>query len=121
MRLAFRRRGAFLAIFGAIHLLYGIRLFAVPDDRWRAVPLWGFWGWLWLASAIVAFVNAFRRSDRWGFVALQVAAVGWGPWVLLHGALLGDAAVVPNGLAFVLFGAITGVVQGWPEVPRHAR
>lgn len=116
------RRGAILAAFGLVWLLYGYGLLVEPvvsTASYRVLlylmPMDG-WAVAWIVAGSVALVCAWSSVDWPGFAALYALAVPWGLSSLLSWQPLGDN---PRGwLGAAIWGALGAairVVVGWPE------
>lgn len=117
------RRGRTLLFFAVLDIVYAVSL-ANPDAgardspqlAWLASlgPLWA-WAILWAATSVACFWYAFRRYDRWGFVAAIAVKVLWGV-ASLGGWLVGgvDRGYV-SGAIWLAFAAFVWVIAGWPE------
>lgn len=123
------RRGAILLCYGIVWAIvgYGQITSPAPDLRGlrlllQMMPL-AVWGWIWVASGLVAIVSAWMPPERdWpGFLALPLMVLPWSVSYLLAW-IVGD---YPRGwLASVVWGAIAApvlVVAGWREPARPKR
>ncbi|GGW98538.1 hypothetical protein [Streptomyces chartreusis] len=123
------RRGAILLSYGAVWSLYGFAQITSPQPDQRGLqPLLELmsltvWGWLWVATGLVAIVSAWMPQGRdWpGFLALPLMVLPWmasylGAWV---------AGDFPRGWVAALVWAVIAVpvlvVAGWREPPRMKR
>lgn len=126
---ALGRRGAILLCYGIVWAIigYGQITSPAPDLRGlrlllQTMPL-DVWGWIWVASGLIAIVSAWLPPERdWpGFLALPLMVLPWTVSYLLAW-IIGD---YPRGwLASVVWGAIAApvlVVAGWREPPRPKR
>ncbi|MFI6560411.1 hypothetical protein [Streptomyces sp. NPDC050534] len=126
---ALGRRGAILLCYGIVWAIigYGQITSPAPDLRGlrlllQMMPL-DVWGWIWVASGLIAIVSAWLPPERdWpGFLALPLMVLPWTVSYLLAW-ILGD---YPRGwLASVVWGAIAApvlVVAGWREPARPKR
>jgi hypothetical protein len=126
---ALGRRGAILLSYGTVWALYGYAQITSPqpDQRGLApllerVPL-AVWGWMWVATGLVAVASAWMPQGRdWvGFLSLPAMVL---PWMgsYLAAWLTGE---FPRGwVASLVWGAIAVpvlVVAGWREPPRVKR
>jgi hypothetical protein len=120
------RRGAILLSYGTVWALYGYGQLVSPQPDQRGLTLatqvlpLHVWGWLWIATGILALGAAFvpQGVDWFGFVALVLIVL---PWMLsyLVSWLLGD---FPRGWVAAAVWAVIAVpvivAAGWREVPR---
>jgi len=126
---ALGRRGAILLSYGIVWAIigYGQITSPAPDLRGlrlllQTMPL-DAWGWIWVASGIIAIVSAWLPQGRdWpGFLALPLMVLPWMVSYLLAW-IIGD---FPRGwVATVVWGAIAApvlVVAGWREPVRPKR
>jgi hypothetical protein len=123
------RRGAILLSYGTVWALYGYGQLVSPQPDQRGLTLatqvlpLHVWGWLWIATGILALGAAFvpQGVDWFGFVALVLIVL---PWMLsyLVSWLLGD---FPRGWVAAAVWAVIAVpvivAAGWREVPRPKR
>lgn len=115
-------RGATLLFFAFVYYVYAYSLFNPAPERRNGslvvylvsvAPLW-IWGTLWLATAIIATISAFRTDDRLGFSACIALKAVWamtlffGAFRGVQGAYLSVAIWV--GAALLLFNA-----NSWAE------
>jgi len=123
------RRGAILLCYGVVWSIIGYGQITAPQPDLRGLrlllqtmPLY-VWGWLWVASGLIAIASAFlpQGKDWVGFLALPLIVLPWTVSYLLAW-IVGD---FPRGwLAAVVWGAIAApvlVVAGWGEPPRKTR
>lgn len=123
------RRGAILLSYGVVWAIigYGQITSPAPDLRGlrlllQTMPLEA-WGWIWVASGIIAIISAWLPQGRdWpGFLALPLMVLPWMVSYLLAW-IIGD---FPRGwVATVVWGAIAApvlVVAGWREPVRPKR
>lgn len=119
------RRGAVLLIFAFID---GVVAWSLIDPQSRSqvgrlatyralvdvAPL-VVWAWLWAGAGVVLAVQAFSRSDRWGYaVALGIKAVwaaGLGASWLVYGAPRAWLAAA----TWAVLAALVLVISGWHE------
>lgn len=126
---ALGRRGAILLSYGIVWAIigYGQITSPAPDLRGlrlllQTMPLEA-WGWIWVASGIIAIISAWLPQGRdWpGFLALPLMVLPWMVSYLLAW-IIGD---FPRGwVATVVWGAIAApvlVVAGWREPVRPKR
>lgn len=126
---ALGRRGAFLLFYGGVWAAIGYGQITSPQPDLRGLrvllnimPL-DVWGYLWLASGLVAIVAAWlpQGRDLAGFFALPLIVLPWMASYLMSW-IVGD---FPRGwVAAAVWGAIAApafVVAGWPEPPRRKR
>jgi hypothetical protein len=123
------RRGAILLSYGTVWSLYGFAQITSPQPDQRGLqPLLELvsltvWGWLWVATGLVAIVSAWMPQGRdWpGFLALPLMVLPWmasylGAWI---------AGDFPRGWVAALVWAVIAVpvlvVAGWREPPRMKR
>lgn len=118
------RRGAVLALFGVVWVLFGYSLITVPPQQvlnaqLLDVPLRD-WAFLWLACGVVAILFAPTKQGRDGF---GYAAIVLPTWVWTLGYLvmwIGHNGFDPRAWVSVfVWGAVslvTLVCAGWPEV-----
>jgi hypothetical protein len=123
------RRGAILLSYGTVWALYGYGQLVSPQPDQRGLTLatqvlpLHVWGWLWIATGILALGAAFvpQGVDWFGFVALVLIVL---PWMLsyLVSWLLGD---FPRGWVAAAVWAVIAipviVAAGWREAPRPKR
>ena len=126
---ALGRRGAILLCYGVVWAIIGYGQITAPQPDLRGLRLLlqimplAAWGWLWVASGLIAVVSAWLPQGRdWpGFLALPLMVLPWAASYLLAW-ILGD---FPRGwVAAVVWGAIAApvlVVAGWREPPRPKR
>jgi len=118
------RRGAALLILAALFALYGLSLVysaePAPTLRFldRLMPL-RLWGYIWVAAAVIAAVQAFTsaRDRPLAFASLNAVSFGWTAG-LLAGWIIDD--VERGWLGPAIFGslaALTVVIAGWREEP----
>lgn len=124
------RRGAFLLLFGAIHLAFGLSYIGpIPPESQPAieralslplhlgVPLWAL-GAAWLASGAVALVSAFRRhppgADGHGFQALIVMWAAWAMFAVLSQSPRGWV----SAFIYLACGGAVGIVSGMVDPER---
>lgn len=120
------RRGAILLSYGGVWSIIGYGQITAPQPDLRGLRLLlqmmslDAWGWLWVASGLIAIVSAFLPQGRdWpGFLALPLIVLPWMASYLLAW-IIGD---FPRGwVAAVVWAAIAApvlVVAGWDEPPR---
>lgn len=123
-----RRRGAFLALMGAVWVLIGYSYMDIPPSQQPAVhralhlaitvaPLWVH-GLLWIVSGILAIGDGLRKGARSavGFTAAIIMPTAW-MCVYLAAWIDGD---VPRGwvsaLVFAALAGAIGIVAGMPAV-----
>lgn len=123
------RRGAILLCYGVVWAIIGYGQITSPAPDLRGLRLLlqmmslDVWGWLWVASGVIAFVSAWMPQGKdWpGFLALPLMVLPWTVSYLLAW-IIGD---FPRGwVAAVVWGAIAApvlVVAGWREPPRPKR
>jgi len=121
------RRGAFLASFGTLWMLYGFGQLVEPLPDTRGIRLLLYvmpldvWAWCWIALGLIAVASAVLPEGRdWpGFPALLVIVVPWMLSYLVSWWPLGDNA---RGWVTALIWAVAAVpvivVAGWREPPR---
>lgn len=121
------RRGAFLASFGTLWMLYGFGQLVepLPDTRGirlllNVMPL-DAWACCWIACGLLAVASAWLPEGRdWiGFPALLAIVVPWMLAYVLSWWPLGDTT---RGWVTALIWAVATVpvivVAGWREPPR---
>ena len=126
---ALGRRGAILLCYGVVWAIIGYGQITAPAPDLRGLRLLlqtmplDVWGWLWVASGVIAIASAWLPQGRdWpGFLALPLMVLPWMVSYLLAW-IIGD---FPRGwVATVVWGAIAApvlVVAGWQEPPRVKR
>jgi hypothetical protein len=116
------RRGDCLLVFGGLDLVYGWSLYVADASvidgnatyRWFAtiMPL-SAWAMMWWLVGLTCFWHAFRRYDRYGYVAAIGIKMIWGTiaWIgaLQDGVSVGAVAVW-LGLAGLVWR-----ISGWRE------
>jgi hypothetical protein len=124
------RRGAFLASFGGLWVLYGFGQLVEPLPTKTGIGLLlsfmplVVWAWLWIATGLAALVAAVLPEgyDWFGFLALLMIVVPWMLAYLVGWWPLGDN---PRGWVTALIWAVAAVpvivVAGWREPPRPKR
>jgi hypothetical protein len=122
---ALGRRGAILLSYGLVWVLVGFAQITSPQPDQRGLkPLlevWPLpvWGWLWVATGLVAIASAWMPQglDWPGFLALPLMVL---PWMGSY-AMAWISGEFPRGwVAAIVWGAIAVpvlVVAGWREPP----
>lgn len=117
------RRGAFLLFFGLLDVIYAYGLFQAQDAANRSAtqsaaarvfPL-TVWAVLWLVVGLICVFFAFRREDRFGFVAAVVIKVMWGINMFLAWLLAGLHQGYLAAAVWLSFAVIAYLVSTWPE------
>lgn len=123
------RRGAILLSYGTVWALYGYAQITTPqpDQRGLAplleqIPL-TVWGWMWVATGLVAIVSAWMPQGRdWpAFLALPLIVL---PWIYSYLAAWITGEFPRGWVAAIVWGVIAVpvlVVAGWREPPRPKR
>lgn len=116
------RRGATLLLLSMVDLTLGYSMLTIPPDiAARAYlghqfmfPL-KYWGYLWLAAAMVLAFNAFRRGDRMGFGVAMGIKVLWafGFWVSFY--MFDISRAIVGACLWVVIAGWLYLVAGWPE------
>ena len=121
MKLIYRvgRRGSYLIFLALLDILYGYSIIIQTGPLFTQVDLYlsdKMWGLIWIAAALIIFVNAFLRMDRVGYVVATVLKFVWGTlmawaWAVQPNDPRGWAAAV----IWFAFGILTAIVANWPE------
>lgn len=118
------RRGAMLASYGTVWVLYGYGQLITPQPDQRGLDLllqaWPLqvWAGLWIATGCAALVAAWMPAGRdvFGFVALVAMVL---PWMLGYLVSWWPLETFPRGwVAALIWAAISVpivVSAGWPE------
>jgi hypothetical protein len=120
------RRGASLAFFALVDLIYASALAWAPPQTAQGsyaflgtiLPLWA-WAVPWALVGLLCALQTFSSEDRPAFTAASALSVGWS---VLHltGWMVG---VIPRGFVTAAvwagFAAFVQVIAGWPEVSRE--
>lgn len=122
------RRGVSLLFFALLSTVYAIFLLLPPENgefpptmifMRQFAPLWA-WAILWGISALICWINAFRRNDRLGFAA---ASATYLLWALLQFGMqvtqVSSRAYVGAVIWLCLAGWVA-IISTWPE-PRYPR
>ncbi|MEU9333114.1 hypothetical protein AB0D49_08110 [Streptomyces sp. NPDC048290] len=123
------RRGAILLSYGSVWALYGYGQLISPQPDQRGLKLamqllpLEVWGWLWMASGIIAVVSAWMPQgvDGPGFLALPLIVL---PWMASYLASWLQGDFLRGWVAAAVWAAIAVpvlVVAGWREPPRMKR
>jgi hypothetical protein len=117
------RRGRSLLFFAGLDLIYAVSL-ARPDPTSRdgalltflssLAPLWA-WALLWGVTGLICLWHAFRRCDRWGFVAAITLKVLWGGTCLGGWLIGGVERGYVSGAIWLAAAGFVWVISGWPE------
>lgn len=124
------RRGAFLLLYGAGEIQYGIGLIAEPpvDQRALALPVELFplrwWGLLWIACGLIGIAHAAAASsrDKPGFIAQLLPPH---IWALSNLASWWPLGTYPRGWAsaasvLIVAGGLM-IASGWVEPQQRRR
>lgn len=117
------RRGAALLVFGVIYFLSGFPLLVETPRQEIHVYELRIWALLFVASAVVAMVSAFRkhaRSDRLGFVGLLTVGWLWTVYCVFSSILhIFNPGFFPNlwgqSIEVAALMVLVMVCSGWPE------
>lgn len=123
-------RGAILASFGVINILYGLSIaFRPPTRQYERTLLDAWmsrfdWGWCWAATGAVALFFAFVRPERqgrdWpGFVAAIALPLIWfGAW-LSAGIVRTESYAILGSVIYLVWVVVLMITAGWPEPVPH--
>lgn len=117
------RRGAILALFGFVWVMFGYSLLTVPPALIAAAHLLGIgletWAWVWVATGAVSLLFSIRPAGR---DAIGYAACVFMPCIWALGYLqmwISGSGFDPRAwISFLVWAAVTGVtavVAGWKE------
>lgn len=122
------RRGASLAFFALVDVVFSYFLARMPADAAKSgsypflatiAPLW-VWAIPWALSGLLCVLYAPRMmpEDRVAFAAASAVCVGWSV-IHLAGWVVGE---IPRGFVAAVvwggFAAFIQVIAGWTEPPR---
>jgi hypothetical protein len=122
------RRGAVLAIVGAIYIVVGLSQAFLPvpsatADGYgfaeRLAPL-PFWGGVWAVVGLIGCITSFfpKGRDAWGYATLVVFSLAWASMAALSTILYGADR---GWILAAIWGAFAGVlmiVSGMESVTR---
>jgi hypothetical protein len=113
------RRGAVLAILGAIDLAQAATLVFPTGSLGASYEWFGSvaplisWAFLWAFVGVVCLAHVLRQDDHLAFVLAIGAKILWGigcfaAWIMSDVTVLG-------GILWIAFAGIVGVIAGWAE------
>ena len=125
------RRGLILILFGFVDLIMAWAIYSYPNDgptnayagqkimlnSLPGDPL-DAWALIWLAVAMILFVNAFRRSDRVGYAFAYGIKLLWASCFTIATITGLSPRAWVGTIAWALIAAVCGIIAGWPEGPR---
>ncbi len=119
------RRGAALAFFALLDLVYAYSLFFPAAETRRTsttrfiesvapLPLWGA---LWAGAGLACLVCVLRVYDRIGFAATMAVQTLWGLLFAVATVVGVERAYLSAALWLCAAGWVA-IISGWPEPPR---
>lgn len=118
------RRGTALLFFAGVFTSYGVSLLHPTSEAPRTAVFRWFgeimdmdsWGVLWLTSAAICVVAAFRHDHRADWMGYAAAIGMTGVWGLLcfWGWASDDLQLSSVGI-WLGFAGFVGLIAGWPE------
>lgn len=112
-------RGSFLILIAFAFIFYGvgvIRQNAAYDVYSYRLISWDQWGYIWIATGLIAFSGAFMVRDRVSFMVSTVVSALWSIRWFSVSLMDPHQSLWSTALTWLVITGIILIVSTWPEV-----